>query len=128
MLAAVARRRIRISTWRPISLKSSCLAAWRCGRATVDARFQYMTTPPPDVPDVITQIEGTCFPARWGGSGLFVRYYHGQDYYNLGFAETITRLQFGVTLQQQVVLVACVIKPSGAKDKRILIGKANTSC
>ena len=74
--------------------------AWRCGRSTVDAKFQYLTEPPPDVPNVISQVEGTCFPRSWGGAGLFLRYYHGQDYYNLGFDESINRLQFGVTLQQ----------------------------
>lgn len=75
--------------------------AWRCGRATLDARFQYLTDPPPDVPHVISQVEATCSPQGWGGAGLFVRFYHGQDYYNLGFAESIARVQFGVTLQQE---------------------------
>ena len=77
---------------------------WRCGRAAVDARFQYLTNKHPDVPALITQLEGDCFPARWGGAGLFVRFYSGQDYYNLGFTEKITRLQFGVTLQRDQLL------------------------
>jgi hypothetical protein len=60
--------------------------------------------PPPDVPALITQVEGDCFPRGWGGAGLFVRFYHGQDYYNLGFAEEMTRLQFGVTLRRDQFL------------------------
>ncbi len=39
-----------------------------------------------------------------GDAGLFVRLHDGQDYYNLGFAERITRLQFGVTLQRDQFL------------------------
>jgi hypothetical protein len=77
---------------------------WRCGRSAVEARFQYLTDAPSDIPALISQAEGTCFPRRWGGAGLFVRIYHGQDYYNLGFDETITRLQFGVTLQRDQFL------------------------
>ena len=32
---------------------------------------------------------------------MFVRFYHGQDYYNLGFAESITRVMFGMALQKE---------------------------
>ena len=78
--------------------------AWRCGRAAADVRLQYITDAPSGVPPVITQVEGACFPRRWGGAGVFVRIYHGQDYYNLGFAEKITRFQFGVTLQRDQFL------------------------
>jgi hypothetical protein len=78
--------------------------AWRCGRASAEGRFQYLTDPPPGVPSVITNLEGACFPRGWGGAGLFVRFYHGQDYYNLGFAESITRVQFGVALQKDQFL------------------------
>jgi hypothetical protein len=73
---------------------------WRCGRASAEGRFQAMTDPPEGVPALITSLEGACFPRGWGGAGLFVRFYHGQDYYNLGFAESITRLHFGVALQK----------------------------
>jgi len=31
---------------------------------------------------------------------MFARYYTGQDYYNLGFAESINRLMFGAHFQQ----------------------------
>ena len=77
---------------------------WRCGRAQADVRLQYITDAPAGLPSVITQAEGACFPGGWGGAGLFVRIHHGQDYYNLGFAEKITRLQFGVTLQRDQFL------------------------
>jgi hypothetical protein len=78
--------------------------AWRCGRAAADLRLQYITDAPAGIPSVITQAESACFPKGWGGAGLFVRIHHGQDYYNLGFAEKITRLQFGVTLQRDQFL------------------------
>lgn len=78
--------------------------AWRCGRVGAEARFQYIIDPPPGLPSLITEAEGACFPRGWGGSGLFVGVYSGQDYYNLGFAEKITRLQFGVTLQRDQFL------------------------
>lgn len=77
---------------------------WRCGRSALEVRLQYLTDAPAGIPSLITQAEGACFPKRWGGAGLFVRIYHGQDYYNLGFAEKITRLQFGVTLQRDQFL------------------------
>ena len=77
---------------------------WRCGRVATEVRLQYLTDAPSGIPSLITQAEGACFPRRWGGAGLFVRIYHGQDYYNLGFAESITRLQFGVTLQRDQFL------------------------
>jgi hypothetical protein len=83
---------------------------WRCGRSAAEVRLQYITDPPPGIPALITQAEGACFPRGWGGAGLFVRIYHGQDYYNLGFADKITRVQFGVTLQRDQFL-AFRIKP-----------------
>lgn len=99
----------------PTRILFSAMAArrdlWRCGRAAADTRFQYLTGKHPDVPALITQIEGACFPGGWGGAGLFLRFYSGQDYYNLGFTEKITRLQFGVTLQRDQLL-GFRIKPS----------------
>ena len=62
---------------------------WRCGRGAADVRVQYITDPPPGLPSAITQAEGACFPT---------------GDYNLGFAEKITRLQFGVTLQREQFL------------------------
>jgi hypothetical protein len=77
---------------------------WRCGRSAAELRLQYLTDAPSAIPAIITQAEGACFPRGWGGAGLFVRFHHGQDYYNLGFAQRITRLQFGVTLQRDQFL------------------------
>jgi hypothetical protein len=53
----------------------------------------------PSVENVVT-IETACLPAGWGGTGLFVRYYRGQDYYNAAFLQNISRLQFGLTFLQ----------------------------
>jgi hypothetical protein len=78
--------------------------AWRCGRLSGETRLQILTGDHPDVPALIAQVEGGCFPRRWGGAGIFLRLYSGQDYYNLGFTEKITRLQFGVTLQRDQFL------------------------
>lgn len=78
--------------------------SWRCGRLEGQIRFQYIHDKPAGVPTVTTMVDAFCLPASWGGTGLFVRFYRGQDYYNLGFAEGIARLQFGITLQQATFL------------------------
>jgi hypothetical protein len=75
-----------------------------CGRAESSLRLQYIHETPPGLPALKTTFETLCLPRRWGGTGLFVRFYRGQDYYNLGFAESITRLQFGFTLQRATFL------------------------
>jgi hypothetical protein len=77
---------------------------WRCGRAEGSFKLQYIGDAAPDVPGFITAIEGLCLPRRWGGAGLFVRYYYGQDYYNLAFNEGVSRLQFGFALQKDSFL------------------------
>jgi hypothetical protein len=41
------------------------------------------------------QADATCTFNDGGGWGLSARFYRGQDYYNLGFAQSIPRLQFG---------------------------------
>jgi hypothetical protein len=77
---------------------------WRCGRAEGDIQLRYIHDAPTSVPSVTTQAEVACLPRRWGGTGLYARFYRGQDYYNLGFGETVTRLQFGFTLQRATFL------------------------
>jgi hypothetical protein len=77
---------------------------WRCGRAEGSFKLQFIGDAAPDVPSFITAIEGLCLPRRWGGAGLFVRYYYGQDYYNLAFNEGVSRLQFGFALQKDSFL------------------------
>jgi hypothetical protein len=42
----------------------------------------------------------SCYPWLNGGWGFFVRFYSGQDYYNIGFLDRINRLQFGATFNQ----------------------------
>jgi hypothetical protein len=71
-----------------------------CGRAWSSLSLDYINGAPPDVPNVTIATEAACLPARWGGSGLFVRYYRGQDYYNAAFLQSINRVQFGVTFLQ----------------------------
>jgi hypothetical protein len=76
----------------------------RCGRLDAGIRVQYVHDVPAGLPAITTKAEAACLPRRWGGTGVFVRFYRGQDYYNLGFADAITRLQFGFTLQQDTFL------------------------
>ena len=47
---------------------------------------------------VVAQV--SCFSAESGGWGTFVRYYGGQDYYNVNFLSSIHRLHAGVTFNQ----------------------------
>ena len=77
-----------------------------CRNGGVDNLFATTldTTPPAGLSPLVTRAETACLPRRWGGTGVFVRFYRGQDYYNLGFAAAITRLQFGFTLQQDTFL------------------------
>ena len=42
----------------------------------------------------------SCFPWMNGGWGFFARLYMGQDYYNVGFLDDITRLHAGFTFNQ----------------------------
>ena len=71
-----------------------------CGRAWTDATVMFISDAAPTVDTVATSVEAACLPAGWGGAGLFVRYYRGQDYYNAAFLENINRLQFGLTFLQ----------------------------
>ena len=58
----------------------------------------------PGVVETVTEwsssVQASCFPFRNGGWGFFVRYYRGQDYYNLGFLDEISRLHIGATFNQ----------------------------
>jgi hypothetical protein len=71
-----------------------------CGRAWTNGAVTFISGAAESVDEVATAIEAACLPARWGGAGLFVRYYRGQDYYNASFLQNINRLQFGVTFLQ----------------------------
>ncbi len=81
--------------WRPPLLKRV-----NCGRAWAEASVMFIRDAAPSVDDATISVEAACLPAGWGGAGLFVRYYRGQDYYNAAFLENINRVQFGVTFLQ----------------------------
>lgn len=46
------------------------------------------------------EAQASCFPWGNGGWGFFARLYTGQDYYNVGFLDRITRLHVGLTFNQ----------------------------
>lgn len=52
------------------------------------------------VPELSTTVQASCFPTVNGGWGFFARFYTGQDYYNIGFLDTITRVHVGATFNQ----------------------------
>ena len=69
------------------------LAVWKltCGRAQASATFRYIHGAAFDL-KYGGAAEVFCLPKRWGGSGLFLRYVNGQDYYNVNFQQRIRRL------------------------------------
>lgn len=75
---------------------------WRwCGRrAEISGLLRFIHGAPEGVSPVIKQAEIDCFPWNNGGWGFFVRYYHGQDYYNIAFLRNISRVQAGATFNQ----------------------------
>lgn len=79
---------------------------WRitCGRAQISAAFRYLHGAPSDL-KYGGAAEAFCLPKGWGGSGVFLRYVDGQDYYNVSFSQRIRRLQFGVTFDQMKFLM-----------------------
>jgi hypothetical protein len=88
---------IVVGNWRaPMRL----LDRVNCGRAWADGSVMFIRDAAPSVDAVSTSLEAACLPAGWGGAGLFVRYYRGQDYYNAAFLQNIHRLQFGLTFLQ----------------------------
>jgi hypothetical protein len=70
-----------------------------CGRAWAEGGVMFISGGAPSVENVMT-FEAACLPAGWGGTGIFVRYYRGQDYYNAAFLQNISRVQFGLTFLQ----------------------------
>ena len=75
-----------------------------CGRAQASGIIRYLHGAPSNL-RIGGAVEAFCLPKRWGGSGLFVRYVDGQDYYNINFLERIRRVQFGVTFDQMKFLM-----------------------
>jgi hypothetical protein len=73
---------------------------WCPRRAETSAELQIIKGHPDPVWPIAIAVQGSCFPTRQGGWGFFVRYYGGQDYYNLGFLENIQRVHVGATFNQ----------------------------
>ena len=75
---------------------------WRwCGRrAEISGSLEFIHGAPDDVSPVAKTAQLDCFPWDNGGWGFFVRYYHGQDYYNIGFLRNISRVHAGATFNQ----------------------------
>jgi hypothetical protein len=74
---------------------------WTCdARREIKGSLKYIHGHPGTVWPVVVTGEADCFPSTEGGWGLFVRYYAGQDYYNLGFLDNIHRWQAGATFSQ----------------------------
>jgi len=74
---------------------------WTCdARREVKGSLKYIYGHPDTVWPVALTAEAACFPSTEGGWGFFVRYYAGQDYYNLGFLDNIHRWQAGATFAQ----------------------------
>jgi hypothetical protein len=74
------------------------------GRVEGLLRLQYIHDAPSGLPPIIASLQATFLPRKWGGTGVFARFYSGQDYYNLGFADDISRVEFGIALQQPTFL------------------------
>jgi hypothetical protein len=73
---------------------------WCPKRAEVEAGLEAIGGHPDSVWPVAVMVKGACFPTRQGGWGFFVRYYGGQDYYNLGLLDNIQRVHVGATYNQ----------------------------
>ena len=74
--------------------------SWCPRRVEMTAGVTHIHGHPESVWPVAVTSQFTCFPTREGGWGLFVRYYGGQDYYNLGLLENIQRIHVGATFNQ----------------------------
>lgn len=78
-----------------------------CGRAAVAVKGRYINGTLPNL-RFGGSAEALCLPKGWGGTGVFVRYVNGQDYYNLNFATRLNRIQFGVTFGQPKFLMFAI--------------------
>ena len=73
---------------------------WCPKRAELEGGLEIIGGHPDSVWPVAVTARGSCFPTRQGGWGIFVRYYGGQDYYNLGLLDNIQRVHVGATFNQ----------------------------
>jgi hypothetical protein len=87
-------------------------------RLSGGATVLYVGGPPENVGPLAVQIDGACTFTNDGGWGLFARFYAGQDYYNLGFAESIQRFQFGVHYEQDGFLRFVTRRLKNEMDQR----------
>ena len=74
--------------------------SWCPKRVEGNGGLEAIVGHPDSVWPVAVTAQFTCFPAPRGGWGVFVRYYGGQDYYNLGLLDNIQRVQVGATFNQ----------------------------
>lgn len=81
--------------------------SWCPKRAEANAGLQFIAGRPEDTSPVAITIQGSCFPTTRGGWGFFVRYYYGQDYYNIRFFNDISRLHLGFTFNQSAFFRFC---------------------
>jgi hypothetical protein len=87
-------------------------------RAAASASVYYVGHKPDGVPPLAVQIDGLCTFTPKGGWGAFVRYFDGQDYYNLAFGEHIHRLQVGIQYEQDGFLRFITAQAKRAIDDR----------
>jgi hypothetical protein len=83
------------SQWQ-VTLGVEWSAPWK-GQWIVGADARWLNDPAPGVDNWAYDAEVSWLPDFLSGWGGFVRYYSGMDYYNLGFMEAISYLQFGFT-------------------------------
>jgi hypothetical protein len=67
------------------------------GRSGLGGSVEWLNRPAYDLSHWAFSLEATHVFARTGW-GLFARYYRGMDYYNLGFLNTLSTLNFGVVI------------------------------
>jgi hypothetical protein len=87
-------------------------------RVGVSVSASYVGNEPDTVPPVAYQLEGVCTFTPQGGWGAFVRYYDGQDYYNLAFTQHIRRLHVGVQYDQDGFLRFITRQAKDAVEQR----------
>ena len=74
--------------------------SWCPKRVEATGGLEAIVGHPDSVWPVAVMAQFSCFPAPMGGWGVFIRYYGGQDYYNLGLLDNIQRVQVGATFNQ----------------------------
>lgn len=80
---------------------------WTCpSRLEGKVDLTYVIGIPDQIPfgdkmsQLIVSAQTSCFPFKTRQWGFFARYYRGQDYYNLGFADMLNAIQVGLTFSE----------------------------